>query len=273
MNKETSTSVYRRKPFQELTFTDDFMFRQVLTGDPDLCRRLIELLLDVEIDHIVYKDDDRSLGFNSDAKGVRVDVYLRDDEGSVFDLEMQNKDEKDLPKRSRYYQGLIDRDNLLSGKDYEELPNSYIVFICKFDPFGKDLHKYEFRELCVEDPGVELGDGAAKVFINAKGRRENASAEMQAFLDYLCGQKASSEITRDIDTGVAKVKKSGTIEEEYMYVARPLRDAYKEGREEGKFESVDKLVADGSYTAEKACEILGVDYSKYCNRENTASVK
>ena len=85
-----SSVVMRRKPFQELTFTDDFMFRQVLIGDPDLCRRLIELLLDVEIDHIVYKDDDHSIGFNSDAKGVRVDVYLKDDAGTVFDLEMQN---------------------------------------------------------------------------------------------------------------------------------------------------------------------------------------
>ena len=59
-----SSVVMRRKPFQELTFTDDFMFRQVLIGDPDLCRRLIELLLDVEIDYIVYKDDE-AIGFES----------------------------------------------------------------------------------------------------------------------------------------------------------------------------------------------------------------
>ena len=56
-----------------------------------------------------------------------------------------------------------------------------------------------------------------------------------------------------------------------MYVARPLRDAYKEGREEGreeaKFESVDKLVAEGTFTAEKACEILDVDYTKYLSRK------
>ena len=39
----------------------------------------------------------------------------------------------------------------------------------------------------------------------------------------------------------------------------------EEGREEGVFESVDKLVAEGTFTAQKACEILGVDYSKYLN--------
>ena len=57
----------------------------------------------------------------------------------------------------------------------------------------------EAGELCVEDPTIELGDETSRVFINAKGRREDASAEMRAFLDYLCGEAASSEITRDID--------------------------------------------------------------------------
>ena len=76
-----------------------------------------------------------------------------------------------------------------------------------------------------------------------------------------------------------------------MYVARPLRDAYKEGREEGrqegieegvlkgfeegivegreeaKYEFVDRLVAEGTFTVEKACEILGVDYMKYLDRK------
>ena len=263
-----SSVVMRRKPFQELTFTDDFMFRQVLIGDPDLCRRLIELLLDVEIDYIVYKDDDHSIGFNSDAKGVRVDVYLKDDAGTVFDLEMQNRDEKDLPKRSRYYQGIIDRDNLLSGRDYEELPDSYIVFICRFDPFGKERHKYEFREICVGDQALELGDGTSKVFINAMGRREEASPDMRAFLDYLCGEKASSEITRDIDKGVAKVKRSGSIEEEYMYVARPLRDAYKEGqtegrkegRKEGRENEIVRMYIDGDISEDVALKRL--DWSK-----------
>ena len=151
--------------------------------------------------------------------------------------------------------------------------------ICQFDPFGKDMHKYEFRELCKEDRDVELGDGTAKVFINAKGRREDASPEMTAFLDYLCGKEASSDITRDIDSGVAKVKRSGTIEEEYMYVARPLRDAYKQGRDEGRaesrkegrkegradatFEAVDRLVAEGAFNVEKACDVLGVSLDEY----------
>ena len=264
-----SSDVMKRKPFQELTFTDDFMFRQVLIGDPDLCRRLIELLLDVEIDHIVYKDDDHSIGFNSDAKGVRVDVYLKDDAGTVFDLEMQNRDEKDLPKRSRYYQGIIDRDNLLSGRDYEELPDSYIVFICRFDPFGRERHRYEFREICVGDPTIELGDGTSKVFINALGRREEASQDMRAFLDYLCGEKASSDITRDIDNGVAKVKRSGSIEEEYMYVARPLRDAYKEGqteglkegRKEGRENEIVRMYIDGDISEDVALRRLSCSKS------------
>ena len=81
-----------------------------------------------------------------------------------------------------------------------------------------------------------------------------ASPEMRAFLDYLCGEKASSEITRDIDARVAKVKRDGAVEEEYMYVARPLRDAYKqgqtEGRELGREEGRDNIIRMNEYLIE-----------------------
>ena len=60
MNTENNITRYH-KPYEELTFTDDFMFRKVLMNNPDICKRLVELLLNVEIDHIEYKSDNHSL--------------------------------------------------------------------------------------------------------------------------------------------------------------------------------------------------------------------
>ncbi len=52
-----------------------------------------------------------------DSKSVRFDVYTRDDK-RIFDIEMQTSARKDLSKRARYYQSVIDMDNFSHGKSF-----------------------------------------------------------------------------------------------------------------------------------------------------------
>ena len=103
------------------------MFRKVMYSDEDLCIRVIELLLDVSIDHISYKDQEHGISTTSDQKSVRLDVYVNDVGGTVFDLEMQNLNEICLPRRTRFYQSMIDVESLAKGVLYDKLPDSYIV--------------------------------------------------------------------------------------------------------------------------------------------------
>ena len=277
MNTEKDDARYF-KPYSELTFTDDFMFRKILINNKDLCKRLVELLLDVEIDHIEYKDDNHAIETSSDKKSVRLDVYLKDEDGTVFDLEMQNRRKDELPKRTRFYQSMIDIEHLEAGKSYDELPDSYVVFICTFDPYAEDLPKYEFRELCIDNPDIELGAGVAKVFINAQSKSELISEDMRAFLDYLCGKNANSELTRGIESNILNAKKRNLWRREYMTLEDSLKverkqwfkegreEGHKEGRKEKGFEDVDKLVASGLADEAKTCEIIGVsldDYKQY----------
>ena len=296
MNKENSAVTYRRKTYQELGFTDDFMFRKVLINNEELCKELIELLLDVKVGHIAYKDQEHSITATPDAKSVRLDVYLDDEDGRVFDLEMQTANTIPLPKRTRYYQSMIDIDHLASGAAYTDLPESYIVFICTFDPFGRGLHKYDFRERCLQDDSLELGDETTKVFINAKSRSGDMSGDMRAFLDYLCGEEASSSLTRNIDASITLAKAYKPWEAEYMQFNEIIdlarADARREGREEGReegraegreegraegreegraeqaFADIDRIVASGKLNAEEACAILGVDREEYSKRLN-----
>ena len=282
MNTDNINTRYH-KPYEELTFTDDFMFRKVLMNNSDICKRLVELLLNVEIDHIEYKSDNHSLETTSDKKSVRLDVYLKDENGTVFDLEMQNTRKDELPRRTRFYQSMIDIEHLDAGASYDELPDSYIVFICTFDPYEAGFPKYEFRELCIENPSIELGAGVSKVFINAKSRSKEVSGDMRSFLDYLCGKNASSELTRDIETNILKARERNTWRREYMTLEDSLKVERKqwlkegrevgraEGREEKGFEDVERLIAEGILDETKACEVLGVDineYRKYALKEN-----
>ncbi|GFI22244.1 hypothetical protein IMSAGC011_01017 [Lachnospiraceae bacterium] len=87
----------------------------------------------MNIERIEYPELQKSIHVDMDAHSVRLDVYVKDDRETVYDTEMQVSDTKELPKRSRYYQGMIDLQLVDAGQHYKKLNKSYIIFICPFD--------------------------------------------------------------------------------------------------------------------------------------------
>ena len=96
------------KKYEELTFTDDFMFCKVLQNDPRLCRELLELLIGKEVGELVHYERQHPIEITPDGRGVRFDVYAKDDRSVIYDIEMQTVWYPEIPKRSRYYQAMID---------------------------------------------------------------------------------------------------------------------------------------------------------------------
>ena len=259
-----------RKPYKDLTFTDDYMFCRILSNDLELSRQLLEVILDKEIGRVELADSQHTITITSDVKSVRFDVYLNDEAGTVFDLEMQALRKPEIPKRSRYYQSISDIGRLGAGTSYGSLPDMYVIFICTFDPFCKGLPRYEFRNLCIEAPGIELEDGTRKVFINAKSESKDISPELRALLDYLCGMEPRSDLRKYISESIKMVKTGHRWERDYGTFEEKLREEHKagkeeglkEGREEGLFESVIRLMDKKGLSLEEACDIIGLPVEK-----------
>ena len=89
MSNKEETRTYTFKPVEELTFTDDFMFGEVMKNEK-ICIGVLERLLNIKIDHIEYPELQKSLKPFYTSKGVRLDVYVKDSD-RVFDVELQNK--------------------------------------------------------------------------------------------------------------------------------------------------------------------------------------
>ena len=123
------------KPIDELTLADNFMFCHTMKNE-ELCKELLEKLLHIKIDHIIYPELEKELTAYYEMKSVRLDVYVKDSD-KIFDIEMQNQPTNYLPLRTRYYQSMIDVDNLLKGEEYSNLKESFIIFICQFDHLMK----------------------------------------------------------------------------------------------------------------------------------------
>ena len=160
----------KRKPFDELTFADDGMFQTVMK-DPEISAELVERLLGVHVKQVEYPELEKTIAPYYTSHGVRLDVFLKD-ENKVIDVELQSYPQKALGKRMRYYQSMVDCDSLMKGQPYTKLKESYILFICKFDPFhdgnkrGYGLPRYTFKNTCAENNCVNLDDKTVKVVYN-----------------------------------------------------------------------------------------------------------
>ena len=205
---------YTHKPVEELSFTDDFMFGTVMKNQ-FICKGVIERLLHIKVGKIEYPSLQKTITPFYESKGIRLDVYVSDPE-RVFDIEIQTSIPPFLPKRTRYYQSLMDVDNLLRGQSYADLKESYVIFICTQDPFGKDLPVYTFRSVCGEDDSIFLDDKSYKVFYNVGAYGKEDEPELSALLEYLCERRATSGFTQRIDALVEKAKRNEKFRSVYM---------------------------------------------------------
>lgn len=221
------------KPYQELKFTDDFMFCKVMTANPELCRRVLSLILGKQVKRIVMRGTQQTVEITAGAKGIRMDVYLDDEEETVYDLEMQTTSKPYLPKRLRYYQSMLDLNHLERGEDYSELPHTVILFICTFDYFGRRLPVYTFENRCVQLPELGMGDASEKVFVNPESRRKGLDPQLNEFLDYLQGRVSAGGLVGEIEEAVERARKHAEWEIEYMTWQAFEMDARREGRAEG----------------------------------------
>ena len=259
---------------QRVPVTDDYMFAYVMRHK-DICTRVLQCLLPkIGIKRIVYKDENgpetqKTIQGSIDARSIRLDVYV-DDSEKVCNVEMQTGTRTNLPKRSRFYGGAIDCDNLKKSQDYNQLKPTYVIFICTFDPFGRGQYVYTFENRCEEEEDLKLNDGSYKIFINTKGTKGNISDELKELLAYFNDptetmETAKTELVREIDEVVDYANQDADWRRGYMTFMQAQMDAANQGRAEGqndlaslidqllkmgRMSDVERVVRDTEYRAE-----------------------
>ena len=228
----------RKKQLKELTIKDNFMFGAVMM-DEENCKGLLERVLQIPIDHVEISKE-KSIVYHPEYKGVRLDVYAKDENQTRYNVEMQVQKKPALGKRSRYYQSQMDMELLLAGEDYAELPNTYVIFICDFDPFGEEKYQYTFQIACRESSEVNLEDGRTIIFLSTHGKNESeVPEELVTLLHYIREDVDGSEreyhdsYVERLQKFIREVKSNREMEERFMVFEEMLRDERAEGRAEG----------------------------------------
>ena len=224
--------------WSKLTLRNNFMFRLVMEKQ-ELCKKLIECILGIKIKSISYMEHEKSFEANLRSKGIRLDLFVIDEDGVAYDIEMQmdNSYKEFLGRRTRYYVSTMDNNALKKGERYSQLRKSYVIFICTFDPFGRGLAKYTFNAICNEDHSLVLDDGVTRVFINTEGDRHRISKELASFIGYISTGEVTDDYTKDLDEEVRALRNDDGRERDYMTYMQTIMEhedmAYSQGITQG----------------------------------------
>lgn len=251
------------RKFQDLTIKNNFMFGAVM-AEPKNCKGVIELVLGIAVDHVEVSKE-KSMVYHPEYKGVRLDVYAKDENNTRYNIEMQVAQKPALGKRTRYYQSQMDMELLLSGQEYKELPNSYVIFICDFDPFGKRKYCYTFQPKCKEDPEVDLEDGRCCVFLSTYGENEDeVPRELVNFLKFVKANQEESQkdfqdyFVKQLQDSIRWIKSSREMEERFMIFEEMMKDKREAGKREVRQSTALNMHQKG-YPDETIAEVLEVD--------------
>ncbi len=243
INETNNTSVNEieqalEEKWKNATIANNFIFYKVMRNNPDVCKELLEILLQINIDHIEMKTEE-TVEVDFGKKGICMDVYALG-ANNAFDLEMQTSDKGNLPERARYYQGILDVQELNSGADYKTLKDSYVIFICVPDIFGKGLAKYTFENMCIENPDIKLNDRTYKLFFIADNYDKILDEKQKAFLKLVISpddsKKQKDSFTEKLIKLVEEAKINSQWRKQFMEWEREMAMKFREGKREAKRE-------------------------------------
>ena len=262
--------IYQIKSVDNLTFTDDGMFQAVM-HNPDICAEVVERLLHIKVNHIDYPELEKTIAPYYSSKGIRLDVYLKDS-NKVIDVEIQNYRMDTPGKRTRYYQSMIDIDSLMKGQDYSELKESYILFICKDDPFKDSNNKYyglpcyTFKNICKENSAVNLDDKTVKVLYNASAYEQEKDEKIRNFLHYVyTNETGQDDFSNRLEKTVKRLIENDKFRNDYLAMNLHDRDITKMAKQEGAQQKAEESAVNmlkKNYPNTEITEITGLPLEK-----------
>ena len=257
------------KPLEQMNIVDDFLAGSLI-GHKEYgeaaSRYILSCILNRKIGKLNVVTQKFLIGDNPERHGIRLDVYLDEEDGEIFDVEPdKNNNAKDiasLPKRARFYHDKIDTANLSSGSNYDDLRNVIVIFIMPYDPFGLSRMVYTVKKSCVEVPDMPYDDGDRTIFLYTGGTEGHPTEQLRQLLHYMensVEENACTKELQELHKMVVAVKQDGEVGLAYMKSFEIEEKIRQEGIEEGEVSGTIRTCRRLGQTDEQIIALLQED--------------
>ncbi len=225
---------------------DDFM-RCLFKDNIPLAEFVLRIITDKQDLIITDCETQKDMKRLAGAHSICLDAYGTDADGKRYDLEIQRQEKGADPHRARYHSSVMDVENLRSGQEFRELPDTYTIFITEKDFYGKGMPIYPIERinLATDKP---FEDGEHILYVNGQYRGDSDIGKLMH--DFNCSSaddmnfELMAERTRYLKENPKGVEEMCKVME-YM-------------RNESLKEVAKRMLSDGMLTLEKISEYVGL---------------
>ena len=237
----------------------DDNFMTAVLSDKACAELVIRIILDR--DDITVKKTWTQYPINSlKNHSVRLDVYAEDSKGTKYDIEIQRSDRSATPKRARYISSMIDADTLLSSENYDELSETYVIFITENDILRQNKPLYVIDRTINGTPD-KFDDGSHILYVNSQIQDDTKLGKLMR--DFACvdpdrySYKVLSDRARYFKNSKEGLQTMCRIVEEI--VEKEVAAAKAEGEATAKHDSAVRMLKKGQYSIKEIADILDLD--------------
>ena len=245
--EKTLQAHYRhyREVIRELTMMSDALMRNVLK-EPACTEYMLQVILEkeIKITDVVIQEDHKNLR----GRSAILDCVAKDEDGRRYNLEVQQERSGAAPRRARYHSGILDANTLNHGEDYDQLPETFIIFITREDVMKAGLPVYHI-ERTIEETKEAFGDQAHILYVNARIQEDTRLGRLMHDLQCKEADQMYSKILAE------QVRKLKETPEGVSEMCEIMDRIYQEGREEAQIEIAWELRAEG-FPTERIAKIL-----------------
>ena len=229
---------------------DDDFLTKCFEGNTECIELVLRIVLDMSDLNVL---DVRTQVFveNLLNRSVRLDVLATDRAGRKFNIEIQRADKGAGRKRARYNSSMMDANLLKKGEDFNNLPETYVVFITENDVMGKGIPLYQIERSILET-GERFEDGTHILYVNGAYRDESPIGKLMH--DFSCTDP--SEMYYDVLADRVKFFKES--KEGIAVMCKAMEDMRNQTLKEGMINVAKRMLADGTLTLEKIAEYTGL---------------
>ncbi len=105
-------------------------------------------------------------------RSIKLDIYARDADGKIYDIEVQNEDAGADVHRARFYSSMLDSKMLKEKQKFKEIHDSYVIFITKNDYMKLGLSMYHVERM-VQEAGTPFEDGSHIIYVNGSYKNDD----------------------------------------------------------------------------------------------------
>lgn len=167
---------------KEFRLLDDDFMTKVFENDYECTELILHIIMqnkDLQVKETHTQYNIKSLT----GRSSRLDIYAEDSAGKKYNIEVQRSDRGAAAQRARYNSSVLDTNSLSPGMDFNNLPETYVIFITERDIIGQGEPIYHIDRV-IRETGKSFDDGSHIIYVNGTYRDETPIGRLMH--DFAC---------------------------------------------------------------------------------------